>query len=1366
MGARVVPPVAWAATALLWAGQAAAQGQADTNPPVPNVLLLLDNSGSMERMIDGSLPESTPANACNCTDNGPLHAPTCVFPDSSNPSVSSPIPNRWNTVQQAMTGYLQAQAGANSGFNCVSMPRASGGTFTTEYQINKVPPYDQGYYLNYHRMVAEDTTLGTGASAVACVIGPGPLPGAVAGTGVGPSPTLAAGGNATDYVNVPSATVARPYGASFGTTPTCNFAQLKNGAVTTMSALMRFGLMTFDSDPDPSTGVTNTNSIAASPFTGMWSYFPNWAPPSPQACNFNPWAPAVNCEGAPANCSTLSPMAVGSRNGGAPPWEGRMVPLPTPSGLTQAQSNAEVAQVILASRPYGATPIAGMLTAAEYYFQGDPTGPQSDPFVTPGAGGGSPCRREYIILITDGAPNLDLRTSCDATTGTDGGTTGTCPFNLPATTAGTLYQGGMPSSTQQFVTTYVIGFATSSFTSDGGTLVQCSSLTPAQIATDCMPAGGPSAPPGSPPSDPTFLPCCQLENIAAAGGSTHAYFADTAQDLQKALGSILGSIGVNATARTVPTFSPVLTAGNAQMYNAWLYPNPGAPWAGDIKRTTYACPATGGAPPTVNLPSVSNGDDFAANLNLGASMTSRTFISMEPKNAANTVHDATASIRPYAPSTASTYDGMLLETATTLADSTANSSLTPFTSGLTDDAMNITPGSNSYQYTPVTGVGTKFLSDTQTESMILSFIFGQAEPGTIPTDFVWQPRCVGCSSNAAALVPPSAFGDIYHATPAVVGAPDALLDDATYSGFRTYIATNAGGGDAGASTPRRPVVYAATNDGLLHAFYADVFSNTQNEAWAMLMPAALPQLLSSYPATDKMLLDGSPIVKDVVWDRTTINSSLCGSGTSVSVTVPPTGTASCPWHTTLVAGYGPSQQGYYAVDVTNPASPLFRWQLTKIPSATPNFNVFGANSATPAITTITLNDSSGKPHEVGVAVLPGGSNGLPTGGACERIHAVTGTGTDSEDSGYLARSYVNCWGSPAVYGSAVSGRSLSIVRLDTGEIVRVFARAADFNAADALVTSSAITDTQLDSPMTGTPVIYPPDVGATATKIFVGDEDGTVWRFDVSNPDPTKWFGDMFLDLYNPIVDPPHAPTAANPPGNYADGQPFSVPMVTSLDTSGNLVLNIASGTTQTFDTNGIEYLYSVSEKVGGTPTKLRASVNWYWIPKSGSTTTPSYLQTGERVSGPMTVFNGTLYFTTYYAGNPANGCNTGRAKLWGFDYVTPQSTSALWEGGLRSAATTCSPTQDWLDPGEPCGTAQAAIVPGVAVLATPACAQATTALVGGVSHTTLSNVAAGSFSLVANISANGTNPGTQLQMNLPTPVGPTFIDSWASVIE
>ena len=130
-------PAAAAAVALsVVAGGARAQ-QVDTNPPLPNVLLLIDNSGSMERMIDGNTPE-TDGNACNCTDNGPGQPPSCPGWSQATPPLP-PAPNRWGVVQTSLTGSLK------NGFNCVAMPRTPGSTFTSEYQINGISPYDINY---------------------------------------------------------------------------------------------------------------------------------------------------------------------------------------------------------------------------------------------------------------------------------------------------------------------------------------------------------------------------------------------------------------------------------------------------------------------------------------------------------------------------------------------------------------------------------------------------------------------------------------------------------------------------------------------------------------------------------------------------------------------------------------------------------------------------------------------------------------------------------------------------------------------------------------------------------------------------------------------------------------------------------------------------------------------------------------------------------------------------------------------------------------------------------------------------------------------------------------------------------------------
>ena len=178
--------------------------------------------------------------------------------------------------------------------------------------------------------------------------------------------------------------------------------------------------------------------------------------------------------------------------------------------------------------------------------------------------------------------------------------------------------------------------------------------------------------------------------------------------------------------------------------------------------------------------------------------------------------------------------------------------------------------------------------------------------------------------------------------------------------------------------------------------------------------------------------------------------------------------------------------------------PVFRWQLTTMPSS--NFQIFADYSATPAVTTLFFDpvagDSGSTPHEIGVALLPGG---VASGGATSSTVSCARTTKTSDagpPSGYPYRPNVRCWGANQLQADAVPGRSLAVVRLDTGEIIRVFGRLADFPTTDTLRIHSLVTDTPLDSPMTGTPIVYPLDVGTTATKAFVADADGTMWRFD------------------------------------------------------------------------------------------------------------------------------------------------------------------------------------------------------------------------------------------------------------------------------
>jgi type IV pilus assembly protein PilY1 len=1352
---------------------ARAQLQLDTDPPKPNVLILLDTSGSMERMIDSNTPE-VDGNSCNYDLTGNAIA-----------SAAAPQPNRWGSVLQALTGTFE-----NNVYNCIDMPRTSGGAFTKEYQIGGVKPYDADYYLDYHRPVFLDSST---TPPTACVVAPGALPGALPGAGVGAAGTGSgnrgpgAGQAATDFPS--DGIVLRPFATPSVVTnaasglcsqfPSKQYSsyQYQDGAIPSSTAFMRFGLMTFDQDPSPSIGVTSgatptvtgsgfidPQSMSSGAFAGMWSYFPGWS--AGAACTYL---------GDPVNCAVPQMLAVGARNPAAPPWEGRMMTFPATNDLaTQETNNQNIASVILASRPYGATPLAGMLQGAEYYFWQDPNGPQKqDPLVFCGN------RPQYIIVLTDGAPNQDLRPDCSNPTPM-GGTPGACPFKLPEDIVAEMNAGGGGLSP---ITTYVIGFAVSSATIQS-TLYHCADLAQnGQLASVCNPG------PADPKLSDQASACCELQKIALKGSQnivtnnvvtpnpspTPAFFADTPGALQKALSDILANIAKNATTRTVPAYAastqsvyadPNSPTTVGSQYLASFNPSPGKPMTGDLVRSRDVCQQSMGTfGVTPQAPDPNAGDDFGANLNSSGSV--RTFIAFQPDTMSNGKVDATATIRPYV--------------STTVGDGLGQYRAKTYVGAATSVIPNITPAAlqlptNCLYNSSSTNVPvTPGLTATQCATMTLDYEFGQQNFAGGPGNFPFVSRYG------------QALGGIYHAAPAIVGPPSTLLQDPGYSGFQ------------GTWQGRKSVAYVATTDGLLHAFWSDETKLENNELWAMLPPAVMPNLYPSYPSSPALLLDGSPIVKDVAWDRNVTNA--------VDPTV---------WHTMLVAGFGPNNRGYYAVDVTNPdasmltsgsyppdspaGGPHLRWQLTTMPAT--NFSVFAAHSATPAITTLFMDPDGSGAREIAVAILPGGADGAPTtsatsGAPCARA-AKTAAQISQPPSGYDFRPSVRCWGnsSPPAATDPVNGRAVAIVRVDTGEIVRVFERKADAMAAtsDTLLngTPSRVIDTPLDSPMTGTPLVFPGDVATNATKAFVSDADGTIWRFDLSSSDPSKWVGSLFLDLYNKGVT--NAATA------WSDGQPLTVTPTLSTDTSGNVVIDAATGVTDTFDSNGIEFVYSITEMAQGTTTQsLLASVNWYMAtPRTAASTTsftppatpednastPAFLP-GERVSGPMVVFDGKLYFSTYIVPPPSTvTCVSNIARVWGVDYVKPADTSCNAPATAGSCNRAAGGVPSFLYNGKmetdvsPLVTAtdariRTAVIPGLTINSTPACAGAGTPAVdqyvgGGAMHSAAQGFTPGSFSLSSQVGAPGANGvgAATVNLSVPTPLSPTVIDSWASVLE
>jgi len=138
------------------------------------------------------------------------------------------------------------------------------------------------------------------------------------------------------------------------------------------------------------------------------------------------------------------------------------------------------------------------------------------------------------------------------------------------------------------------------------------------------------------------------------------------------------------------------------------------------------------------------------------------------------------------------------------------------------------------------------------------------------------------------------LGDIVNGAPAYVGKPPFAYADAGYADFVT------------AHAKRTPVVYAAANDGMLHAFSAATDSTGGTELWAYVPTMVMPNLYklanANYASNHQYFVDGAPVMGDVY---------IGGA-----------------WKTILVGGFNDGGQGYYALDITDPANPALLWEFS------------------------------------------------------------------------------------------------------------------------------------------------------------------------------------------------------------------------------------------------------------------------------------------------------------------------------------------------------------------------------------------------------------------------------------------------------
>ena len=140
------------------------------------------------------------------------------------------------------------------------------------------------------------------------------------------------------------------------------------------------------------------------------------------------------------------------------------------------------------------------------------------------------------------------------------------------------------------------------------------------------------------------------------------------------------------------------------------------------------------------------------------------------------------------------------------------------------------------------------------------------------------------------------LGDALESQPAFMAKP---VFSYPYKGYMDFVTANAS---------RVGTVYMGANDGMMHAFNGD----TGVERWAYVPTMVIPNLWKladkNYSTLHTNYVNGSPITSDV-----------CVSGCDSDSAV---------WKTILVAGLNGGGRGYYALDITNPTTPILLWELT------------------------------------------------------------------------------------------------------------------------------------------------------------------------------------------------------------------------------------------------------------------------------------------------------------------------------------------------------------------------------------------------------------------------------------------------------
>jgi hypothetical protein len=660
-----------------------------------------------------------------------------------------------------------------------------------------------------------------------------------------------------------------------------------------------------------------------------------------------------------------------------------------------------------------------------------------------------------------------------------------------------------------------------------------------------------------------------------------------------------------------------------------------------------------------------------------------------------------------------------------------------------------------------------------------------------------------------ALKDGAAFGAILNSSPVAVEPPALDLPIDSYREYKSLY------GD------RPSMVYVSTTDGLLHGIYTGALDGTtdddqvlsadgtsevsmheQREAWAYL-PQMLHNELKVFAGQQPNLLDGTPTVKDVRLchksKQYNQNNQACRYECGGDAECEQRG--SNQWRTVLVAGRGQAGAGYFALDVSRPGGnhpetggttnvqapdpiPLWEfdpnWERGQVYELARTSNgeglVYPADSDLHDDDFIDECDDSKSDDEY---FWDQPFLGTSVGEAAIGTVAVKPPMDPSSGDTPLRRAVaVFSGGNAGDYGTCDgderAGRAIFVVDLQTGTLIRRFVTYFDEDGDE----------NRFASPVNGSPALYDSSPGSLATRGFVGDGQGRLYRIDMSSEDPIDWTVRLFFDpaedddIKDDLDTDNLAPASHRPAlalGTTAVEKDLLI--FYGLGERGDLSAGGKSGA-----------MIAVREKseVDGNGNLVVKGERIWHVPFED----PADGDYAEQLTGEPIVFNSGVYFTTFV--KPADDrCLPGWSRIYGMkfegkksDFYTLEnkaegvfvkdSDAGANDARIPEGTEAVSPDGDdsiWaFEPENTNDLAEDIIIRGLAITLGPSCSEVPTETGGGINSSSSQEPTLIAQSSSSEISGD---PGTvgsgddklfTLEHSLPRPQSQNIPLSWSII--